>query len=143
MGPHTKTVVACDGGDFRKTSSRACSASAAFDSRLGISSFSASRMTTTRRGAIIGSVAVGFHQIANLDLPAVEPVHVEGANSFVHHVGELAGDGGLLRVVFTDQRVEGCRSHQRQSGSEEQRGLRAARDRMMARAGHGGPDQLI
>ncbi len=54
--PHTNTTVAYGDGAFRNSSSRPSASCPASLSRFGISSFSASRTTTTRRGTIIGSV---------------------------------------------------------------------------------------
>src|SRR5688572_18306791 len=56
IGPQTKTIVACAGASLMNASRRSCSASDALLSRFGISNFSASATTTTRRGTIIGSV---------------------------------------------------------------------------------------
>jgi hypothetical protein len=54
--PHTNTTVADGDGALRNASSRSSASCAASLSRFGTSSFSASRTTTTRRGATIGNV---------------------------------------------------------------------------------------
>ena len=47
-----------------------------------------------------------IEQIVRLDVVSKQAVHAEGAQSFVHHLGELGCDGRLLAVVVADQQVE-------------------------------------
>jgi hypothetical protein len=41
-------------------------------------------------------------EIIRLDFAAEQPIHAEGAQAFVDHLGELRGDRGLLAVVVAD-----------------------------------------
>ena len=109
------TSVVSRGGDAIRRSNSSSARVAASLSRFGIRTVSACRSTTTRRGAIIGSVRTAATRpatpagqpIAGRPVAGMNALDVERAQPVLDQLLEIMRQRRLLDIVLAEQQVDG------------------------------------